>query len=69
MFPRSPNTNSDLLHRSEVVALINTLFRFSESLKAVETFRRMWRELDEADTEKIASEVEKATAPHVRVWL
>ncbi|KJA20747.1 hypothetical protein HYPSUDRAFT_42833 [Hypholoma sublateritium FD-334 SS-4] len=59
-----PNTNSDLLHRSEVVALINTLFRFSESLKAVETFRRMWRELDEADTEKIASEVEKATAPH-----
>jgi hypothetical protein len=28
----SPRTNINLLQRSEVVALINTLFRFSESL-------------------------------------
>lgn len=45
---------------------MNTLFRFSESLAAVDKFREMWRELDAADTEKIVTEVEKATAPHVR---
>jgi len=39
-----PSTNSNLLSRSEVVALINTLHRFSESLNAVNDFRDMWIE-------------------------
>ncbi|KAF9482120.1 endoplasmic oxidoreductin [Pholiota conissans] len=62
-----PYANSDLLHRSEVVALINTLYRFSESLAAVDDFRRIWRKLDAADTDKIATEVEKSTSPHAKV--
>jgi len=37
-----PTSNSNLLSRSEVVALINTLHRFSESLNAVGDFRKMW---------------------------
>ncbi|KAF8200701.1 hypothetical protein BJ912DRAFT_946857 [Pholiota molesta] len=59
-----PHANSDLLQRSEVVALMNTLFRFSESLAAVDDFRRMWKQLDAPVTEKIATEVEKSTSPH-----
>ncbi|KAF9049942.1 hypothetical protein BJ165DRAFT_1455149 [Panaeolus papilionaceus] len=54
-----PTSNSNLLTRSEVVALMNTLFRFSESLKAVDDFRRLWQQLDSADSEKIVSETEK----------
>ena len=61
----SPQTNHDLLHRSEVVALINTLFRFSESLKAVDDFRRMWRSLDSSDTQTIVAETDKITHPDV----
>ncbi|KDR75235.1 hypothetical protein GALMADRAFT_249218 [Galerina marginata CBS 339.88] len=61
-----PHTNSDLLHRSEVVALLNTLFRFSESLYFVEDFRRMWRELDQSATEKILSQTETTTAHHAK---
>lgn len=38
----SPTTNPDLLQRSEVVALFNTLHRVAESLDAVQTFRRMY---------------------------
>lgn len=37
-----PAKNPALLERSELVALINTLHRFAESLKAVETFREMY---------------------------
>ncbi|KAF8578712.1 endoplasmic oxidoreductin-1 [Ramaria rubella] len=37
-----PLANPNLLQRSEVVALINTLHRFSESLAFVDDFRRMW---------------------------
>jgi len=59
----NPQTNHDLLQRSEVVALINTLFRFSESLKAVDDFRRMWRNLDSSDTQRIVAETEKITHP------
>ncbi|KAF9051138.1 endoplasmic oxidoreductin [Hymenopellis radicata] len=44
-----PNTNANLLQRSEVVALINTLHRFSESLNAVNIFRHMWSENDKKD--------------------
>jgi hypothetical protein len=38
----SPTVNHNLLTRSEVVALVNTLHRFTESLVAVNDFRRMW---------------------------
>jgi len=41
-----PQMNQNLLQRSEVVALINTLHRFSESLAAVNDFRKMWAEAD-----------------------
>ncbi|KAF9792500.1 endoplasmic reticulum Oxidoreductin 1-domain-containing protein [Thelephora terrestris] len=37
-----PNSNKNLLTRSEVVALMNTLHRFAESLHAVNLFRGMW---------------------------
>ncbi|THV01040.1 endoplasmic oxidoreductin [Dendrothele bispora CBS 962.96] len=36
--------NSALFQRSEIVALFNTLYRFSESLHAVQQFRQMWTE-------------------------
>lgn len=39
---RSPKINHNLLTRSEVVALVNTLHRFTESLVAVNDFRKMW---------------------------
>lgn len=38
-----PAKNPALLERSELVALINTLHRFAESLKAVETFRELYQ--------------------------
>ncbi|KAF9820371.1 hypothetical protein IEO21_01380 [Rhodonia placenta] len=41
-----PQANQNLLQRSEVVALVNTLHRFSESLAAVDDFRKMWAEAD-----------------------
>ncbi|KAF5351640.1 hypothetical protein D9756_007549 [Leucocoprinus leucothites] len=56
----NPRMNPDLLHRSEVVALFNTLFRFSESLKAVDDFRNEWQELDKEESEKIITETEKS---------
>jgi len=61
----SPRTNVNLLQRSEVVALINTLFRLSESLSAVEEFRRMWRALDEPSSQRIVSEIEDTTSAQV----
>ena len=61
----SPQTNHDLLQRSEVVALINTLFRFSESLKAVDDFRRIWRNLDSSDTQTIVTEIDQITHSNV----
>jgi hypothetical protein len=63
---RSPRTNINLLQRSEVVALINTLFRFSESLATVEEFRKMWRALDEPSSQRFVSETEDATG--IQVW-
>ncbi|KAJ2922727.1 hypothetical protein H1R20_g14365, partial [Candolleomyces eurysporus] len=56
----SPQSN--LLQRSEVVAMMNTLFRLSESLKAVDNFRRMWRELDQSESNVIAKHAEESTA-------
>ena len=52
--------NANLLQRSEVVALINTLHRFSESLHAVEVFRRLWRESNTEESENLIREAEKA---------
>lgn len=40
--PYSPVTNPNLILRSEIVALFNTLHQFSESLMAVDEFRRIW---------------------------
>ncbi|ODN74499.1 hypothetical protein L202_06879 [Cryptococcus amylolentus CBS 6039] len=46
-----PKINPDLLQRSEVVALINTLHRISESLASVEQFRKIY-----ADTQQLESQ-------------
>ncbi|KAI0305714.1 endoplasmic oxidoreductin [Multifurca ochricompacta] len=55
-----PRLNANLLQRSEVVALINTLHRFSESLHAVEIFRRLWRESNAEESAKLIQEAERA---------
>lgn len=57
--PYSPHLNSQLLSRSEVVALINTLHRFTESLSAVNDFRKLWAETDKQEEERLLSEVNK----------
>ncbi|KAJ7772583.1 hypothetical protein DFH07DRAFT_802407 [Mycena maculata] len=57
-----PAANHNLLQRSEVVALINTLHRFSESLEAVEDFREMWKGTSEAEGEKLIVEAERSAA-------
>ncbi|EKM80705.1 hypothetical protein AGABI1DRAFT_112451 [Agaricus bisporus var. burnettii JB137-S8] len=67
----NPRTNRDFLHRAEMIALFNTLFRFSESIRAVDDFRREWKELDEAESRKLIKETERTTSarpkpsPHV----
>ncbi|KAJ8093686.1 endoplasmic oxidoreductin-1 [Marasmius tenuissimus] len=54
---RSPNSNP--LQRSEIVALFNTLHRFSESLQAVDIFRRLATDSDgDADSQP---EIQKVT--------
>ncbi|KAH7929869.1 endoplasmic oxidoreductin [Leucogyrophana mollusca] len=60
-----PHKNTNLLQRSEVVALINTLHRFSESLQAVERFREMWKETDDQDSQQLIHEAEKAVVGNV----
>lgn len=54
----SPKLNPDLLQRSEVVALFNTLHRVSESLASVEDFRKIYAktQLDEAIAAKQRAE-------------
>lgn len=61
----SHNTNQNLLQRSEVVALINTLHRFSESLHAVERFREMWKKTGEEDSARLIHEAERAITGNV----
>lgn len=56
----SPRLNANLLQRSEVVALINTLHRFSESLHAVEVFRTLWRDSNAEESANLIREAEKA---------
>ncbi|KAE9411253.1 endoplasmic oxidoreductin [Gymnopus androsaceus JB14] len=57
-----PHTNANLLQRSEVVALINTLHRFSESLDAVNMFRHIWADMNSTESEKVILEAEKAAS-------
>jgi hypothetical protein len=51
----SPKINPNLLQRSEVVALFNTLHRVSESLDAVETFRKMYAETQASELQRVAA--------------
>lgn len=54
----SPRANANLLSRSEVVALINTLHRLSESLEVVDIFRTLWNDTSAEDTEQLLSPAE-----------
>lgn len=58
----SPRHNSNLLSRAEVVALINTLHRLSESLYYVNDFRKMWAETDKLEEERLIQGVNKLVA-------
>ncbi|KAG9303644.1 hypothetical protein G9A89_018541 [Geosiphon pyriformis] len=40
----NPKVTPNLLTRTEIVALFNTFYRFSESVKAIERFRELYRE-------------------------
>ncbi|KAG6829564.1 hypothetical protein H0H87_010896 [Tephrocybe sp. NHM501043] len=61
-----PHSNANLLQRSEVVALINTLHRFSESLEAVNNFRTIWSSMTTEDSEDLIIKTEHGTAAKVR---
>ncbi|EKM54501.1 uncharacterized protein PHACADRAFT_258384 [Phanerochaete carnosa HHB-10118-sp] len=58
-----PKLNHNLLSRSEVVALINTLHRFTESLHAVNEFRDMWQREETAQKGKLLEKVDDASSP------
>lgn len=60
----SPYSNANLLQRSEVVALMNTLHRFVESLEAVNKFRSMWSEMSSTDSEDLITKTEQHTKAH-----
>lgn len=60
---RSPSANPNLLQRSEVVALLNTLHRFSESLAAVNDFRKLWAAADVQDEERMIEAGASASGP------
>jgi len=55
-----PVSNANLLSRQEVVALMNTLHRFTESLHATELFRELWRDTSADESEAIKREAENA---------
>ncbi|KAI6157561.1 hypothetical protein BKA82DRAFT_4058590 [Pisolithus tinctorius] len=61
-----PCNNQNLLQRSEVVALVNTLHRFSESLHLVEQFRDMWKNVGQRDSERLIHEAEEAVEGYPR---
>ena len=65
VLPRSPSLNQNLLTRSEVVALINTMHRFAESLYFVNNFRKMWADAAEDESEQLIGEARKAVREHV----
>ena len=68
MLIKALSPSSRLLQRSEIVAMMNTLYRFSESLHAIEQFRKMWKQLDKSESRTIVENVEKNTAPKVRLY-
>ncbi|CCO27201.1 Endoplasmic oxidoreductin-1 [Rhizoctonia solani AG-1 IB] len=57
-----PHVNPNLLQRAEVVALINTLHRITESLNAVEKFRKMW-ELENGPAVSVPSRSDETVPP------
>ena len=58
----SPNTNNNLLRRSEVVALINTLHRFTESLEGIKQFRRMWAEIGPSESAQLLKDSQEVVS-------
>nr|XP_019043494.1 endoplasmic oxidoreductin 1 [Kwoniella bestiolae CBS 10118]OCF22424.1 endoplasmic oxidoreductin 1 [Kwoniella bestiolae CBS 10118] len=60
-----PKINPDLLQRSEVVALFNTLHRISESLASVEEFRQIYAatQLEESDISKKTNQARSSDQP------
>lgn len=63
MCNRSPKINHNLLTRSEVVALINTLHRWTESLVAVNDFRKMWAREAHSQKGKLLANVDDPESP------
>jgi len=61
-----PTANQNLLSRSEVVALINTLHRLVESLHFVGNFRQMWIDAPEDESNELIREAESAVGGHPR---
>ena len=57
--------NQNLLTRSEVVALVNTMHRLAESLYYVNNFRKMWADAEEEESESLINEARKAIREHV----
>ncbi|KAG6828213.1 hypothetical protein H0H92_008786 [Tricholoma furcatifolium] len=57
----NPQSNHNLLQRSEVVALLNTLHRFTESLESVNKFRAMWSTMSMEASEDLISKTEHST--------
>ncbi|KAI0663524.1 endoplasmic oxidoreductin [Cubamyces menziesii] len=55
-----PRANTNLLQRSEVVALLNTLHRLVESLHMVQDFRRMWAESGAGEEAQLVAEAASA---------
>ncbi|EJD02770.1 endoplasmic oxidoreductin-1 [Fomitiporia mediterranea MF3/22] len=62
-----PAANTNLLTRSEVVALINTLHRFTESLQYVNNFRKIWADAPDDEYEELIREAKRAVASAVRI--
>lgn len=63
----SPKLNHALLSRSEVVALINTLHRFTESLHAVNNFRTIWADAEKAKKQTLLDATEVQNIPKASV--
>jgi len=57
-----PRLNANLLAHSEVVALINTLHRFTESLSFVNDFRKMWAEASEQEGRSLIHEATEGSS-------
>lgn len=72
MIPSSPVQNPNLLQRTEVVALLNTVHRTSESVAAVSMFKDLWLETatdtdDGARTDDTANREDDSVNSHESV--